>query len=603
VPAESILAPAPPGTQADRRPAALLRSPLFLALVVTLANAVKPVVIDDTAYLTYARHIASHPFDPYGFSIYWYTVPEPAFEVLAPPVVPYWLALGVALFGEHVALLKLWLFPLVWVFAWAVRELLRRFARGTESRLLPLLVLSPAILPTVNLMLDVPALGLGLAAIVVFARASEPGPGFRPQASRQMDRGSWRLAVAAGLLAALAMQTKYTALLVPPAIVWYGVTHRKLRLALVAAVVSVSTFATWEGTLAAKYGRSHFLFHAADQKPAARDGESAVAAYLRTKGALGPPLAAHLGCLGVGAGLVAAAALGVARRWLAVAAVAWTAGFALIVFLPHRMTVFVPAEPGRTADVTATTGFWQAFGVLVLAALAGCAVLLVFRIGKGLRVRADAGTAFLVGWVLLELAGYFALTPFPAARRVVGLVVLGGLLAGRALARVERIRPERRLPGWVVGFAVATGFAVAALDTLDALPEMWCAERAAAVAADHREGATVWYAGHWGFQFYCERAGMKPAVPGESVLQPGDLLVLPVYPDEYRFYRPHIGSRTIRPPAWAAEPVAEVVWDDAISGQTIPNFHGGSDPIVGRDHPRLRVVVYRVRATWRCGVE
>ena len=28
--------------------------------------------------------------------------------------------------------------------------------------------------------------------------------------------------------------------------------------------------------------------------------------------------------------------------------------------------------------------------------------------------------------------------------------------------------------------------------------------------------------------------------------------------------------------------------------RTIPNFYGGVEPVVGRDHPRLRVVVYRV---------
>ncbi len=38
---------------------------------------------------------------------------------------------------------------------------------------LPLIVLSPAVLPMVNLMLDVPAAALGLAALAVFARAAE----------------------------------------------------------------------------------------------------------------------------------------------------------------------------------------------------------------------------------------------------------------------------------------------------------------------------------------------------------------------------------------------------------------------------------------------
>src|SRR5688572_28305331 len=135
----------------------LLRSPLALAVLVTVANAAKPVTVDDTAYLLFARHIASNPTDPYGFSIFWRSYPEPAMAILCPPVVPYWLASGLRLFGESPVLLKLWLFPFVYALAWALRALLARFARGCEDFALPLLLLSPAVLPAVNLMLDIPA--------------------------------------------------------------------------------------------------------------------------------------------------------------------------------------------------------------------------------------------------------------------------------------------------------------------------------------------------------------------------------------------------------------------------------------------------------------
>src|SRR4051794_34991776 len=104
----------------------LLSSPLALAAVVTLANAAKPVTVDDTAYLAFARHIASNPSDPYGFTAFWYARPGPAMTVLAPTVVPYWLAAGWNLVGDSPALLKLWLFPFVYLLAWALRALLVR---------------------------------------------------------------------------------------------------------------------------------------------------------------------------------------------------------------------------------------------------------------------------------------------------------------------------------------------------------------------------------------------------------------------------------------------------------------------------------------------
>jgi len=554
---------------AGRSSEIFLWSPWFLALIVTLVNVAKPVLVDDTAYVAYARHIAKSPFDPYGFEMFWWTVPDSAMTVLVPPVVPYWLAVNIALFGEYPWLLKLWKFPFLWVFAWAVRDLLRRFARGTESRMLPLIVLSPALLPTVNLMLDVPAISLGLASMAVFVRAT--------------DSRSWRLTIAAGLLAALAMQTKYTALLIPPAILWYGLTHRRIGLAVVAVGIGVATFAGWELLLVAKYGESHFLYHASVQRPLPEPGESALAVLLREKGQLVPPLLGHLGCLGIGVTVVAGSILGVPRRVLAALGAVWVAGFVLIVFSARQFP---------------EAAFWQSFGSLFLLALAVAAIVLVRRTEKGLRICWNADSVFLVGWVLIEVAGYFALTPFGAARRVIALTVIGGLLVARVTSRVERRRPDRRLPGWVVGFGIAAGFAVAALDTLDAFPEKVCAERAAEFVAQRPASSTVWSVGHWGFQFYGERAGMKLLVPGGSVLMPGDYLVLPIYPNEEDFFRPHAGSVSIRPPTEAVEPIGEVVWDDAIAGQTVPNFYGGVNPIVRRDHPRLRVVVYRMKREW-----
>jgi hypothetical protein len=149
-----------------------------------------------------------------------------------------------------------------------------------------------------------------------------------------------------------------------------------------------------------------------------------------------------------------------------------------------------------------------------------------------------------------------------------------------------------------VPFGVAVGCAVAALDTFDAFPEKVIAERAAAVVAGRDAQARVWYSGRWGFQFYCERAGMRPVVAGRTELMPGDYLVLPVFPDSRGFYRPESIHSIRADPGDAAERVAELVWDDPLSAQTVPNFYGGINPVVGRDHPRLRVVVYRMTRPW-----
>ncbi len=207
-------------------------------------------------------------------------------------------------------------------------------------------------------------------------------------------------------------------------------------------------------------------------------------------------------------------------------------------------------------------------------------------------MRWSADSWFVVGWVLLELAGYFAMTPFPAARRVVGVSLALGVLSARVVSRTRRTgRPAR----WAVPFGIGVGVLAAALDGYDALPEKVLAGRAAAAVP---AGARAWYVGHWGFQFYCERAGMTPAVVGQAELAAGDYLVLPLYPDPHGFYRPYPGSYLVEPPDEAVELVAEFVWNDRLAAQTVPNFYGGIEPVVGRDHPRLRVAVYRLTRAW-----
>jgi len=59
----------------------------------TLTNAAKPVVVDDTAYLFFARQIATHPTDP-TVRVVWYMKPDPAMTYWPRRCCRYWLAAG-----------------------------------------------------------------------------------------------------------------------------------------------------------------------------------------------------------------------------------------------------------------------------------------------------------------------------------------------------------------------------------------------------------------------------------------------------------------------------------------------------------------------------
>src|SRR5438874_1299385 len=157
---------APPGSdslsEVPERLAGMPRSQtlwlLALAILFTLLNAFRPLHMDDTAYYSYAAQIADHPLDPYGFEVFWKERPQPAHEVLAPPLLPYYWAAAIRLFGDRPFLWKLWLLPFALLLLLALHQLFQRFAQGFEGPLVWLTVLSPAILPSFNLMLDVPSL-------------------------------------------------------------------------------------------------------------------------------------------------------------------------------------------------------------------------------------------------------------------------------------------------------------------------------------------------------------------------------------------------------------------------------------------------------------
>ena len=523
----------------------------FLAAVLTLLNAIKPAVVDDTAYLFFARHLAQHPGDPYGWLLFWNAVPQPAIEILMPPVLPYWLAVGMAVFGEHLFLLKLWLFPFSWLLCRATAWLVARFAPGQTVTGSIVIVLSPALLVLFNFMLDVPALALGTASVAALIWGCD-------------HRRLWPVA-GAGVLAGFAMQTKYSMLILPLVLMWYALLHRRWLEAFLAVAVAGVVFWGWEWWLVQKYGQSHFLFHVGGSS-----GESGrLADAIDTRVSLVQPLLGQFGGLMVGVSLWVAA--GRRFKLAVVTAIVCASSLAPILFLPH----------GQWPSAAFT---FQLFGLIILVNYSGAIRGLCRNVGF-------RDSVFLVGWVLLELVGTLGLSPFPAARRMLGVCFAMSLLGARAVSI------NGRSPHIAATVSVLFALGFFAVDCWDAQPEKVLAERAAEVARPE-PGGTVWFSGHWGFQYYCDRAGMKPVLPGQSTLMPGDWLVYPEVPDDGGFYRPWHGGADFNIDAQCVESVMKFTWDDALRAQTIPNLYGGGVPIYNRDHPRLVLAVYRIVGRW-----
>jgi hypothetical protein len=478
------------------------------AVALTVLNAWKPVVIDDTAYVSVANQIARFPSDPYGFEMLWRDFPEPANHVLAPPVLPYWLALTRALLGDHLVLWKLGLLPFALALTFAVNRLSTRLVPGGESFVLFVIVMLPGVLSGFNMMTDVPALALSLLSLSIALEAIE---------GRDL-----RAALAAGLVAGFALQTRYTSVAPLAVAALYGLFHRQPRLVVCMLVPAGLVALGWEGFVLLRYGESHLSFAltaptTADERPL-------------------PVTALGLLCLIGGTspviGMLCLAGLR-ARMSLII-------GVGLLVLSGVVAIALLPAPPSSAAYLS---GGSLAIGPEILpTGLNGLFVIgsLAALVWKGLRSSGWKSRSaeersldlLLITWVLVELAMVWVIAPFRflAARRVLGLIVATVFLAARASASPKLDSTLRTRRNAVACLAAIFGLLFYVSDISDAIARRDAVATSAAKLADlgaRPNTETIWFVGHWAFQFYADQRGFRPVIPAKSQLAVGDWLLIP----------------------------------------------------------------------------
>jgi hypothetical protein len=241
------------------------------------------------------------------------------------------------------------------------------------------------------------------------------------------------------------------------------------------------------------------------------------------------------------------------------------------------------------------------FSLAGAAVVAGVAWRLLAEDGKRPRARARRRrhTLFLLAWLALEVVGYLLLTPFPAVRRVLGVAVVLTLLVGSLAARTCRSAERRRTLQALGAGGIALGLAFFGLDWRGACAQRQAAEEAAGWVRDHG-GGTAWYVGHWGFQFYAERAGLHPVVtayqrpentgliripfPPPSLLRKGHRLVVPDPLNQQGLYLDQT-KLTLE---------GRLTVEASLPLRTVPCFYGGRTPLEHHEGARLEVRIYRV---------
>lgn len=564
--------------------------PVLLGSLVALIHVAKPAVVDDQAYLMFAEHIQHHPLDPYGFEHFWYKQPEPAMNVLAPPVMIYWLALGKSLVGESLFALKLFLAPFPILLAFGVRSLLRWVAPRSGSVWLPVLMLGPGILPFLNMMLDIPALALALSALAVFTLVIRPS-------------GSWQAVLGAGFLLGLALQTKYSVIGFLPILLWMGWTTGRFKAGLLSVAISVMIFASWEVFLDTQHGESHFLHHLQSDLDGPEEARAEIVdqdPVSKIKLAIARKFANFVSTvsnLGLTAGWLAVTGLlcfAQGRRFIRPLIITQFLVFIYLLVAPASWVCILAQEPGPDRLTLNKVYFYLSGFAAVGSALCLAAHLVRSARRETTRPEASQLAWFLIGACLLEFLATLALTPFPAARRTIGISCFLCLLFARYWELNLHDAAIIRTRVWFSSLAIGIGLTVNAVDIWDAHAEKVVPAQAVTLARQQGLTGTGWYVGHWGYQHYCDRLGLKPLAPG-SVVLPGDWIVYPEHPDAAGFYRPELWKLDID---WQSENVTRVgwvEWRDGLSGQTIPHLYGGRIPVVTRKHPRLRVGIYQVQ--------
>jgi hypothetical protein len=534
---------------------------LGLALLLPLLNGWKPLQGDEDAYYTFAAHIAAQPTDPYGFR---FPGDVPANHLLAPPVVLYWWALAIRVVGMQPVLWKLWLIPFSLLLVFSLHALFRRCCRGLEMPLVWFTALSPTLLPNFTLMLDVPALALSLAAVSLFLRA--------------VERGSVSLALVAGLLTGVAMETKYTAFVTPVVLLLAGLLFRRSRLAVLAAGLAVALFVGWEVLTAVRYGESHFLHSLHGQSRS-----------LTRPLHLLLPLLTMLGGVAPMVGLLGLAGLGQSWRVVLAGIGVVVCAYLLLVLLRNPEAAgSAGAESHRLPIPLVNIGFGVlGITICVVTVLSACQLLFGACPPKPVDGSGRLDW-FIVLWLALELASYFALTPLPGVRRLLGTVVVATLLAGRPVARPGCVRRRRSLVYGIALANVVLALGLLAVEVRDARAESLAVRRTVRLMRQRPVGAAAWFTvDYWsGFDVYARWAGLRRlGGVDESGPHAGDWLAV--------MYRPLYHPQPSPAPA-RAEHLARVEVRDSLPLRTIPCYWCGRAALEHHAGPRALVDIYRL---------
>jgi 4-amino-4-deoxy-L-arabinose transferase-like glycosyltransferase len=526
---------------------------LTIVTVITLAPFLaKPFNMDDPLFIWAAHQIQAHPENPYDFNVNWYGMMQPMWTVTEnPPLMCYYLALAAGIFGwSEFGLHFACLLPAVAVVLGTYR-LAKNFCRWPQFAALVTLFAPGFLVSATTVMCDVFMLAFWIWAVVFWTEGVK-------------QNNCWKLSTA-GTLMALALLTKYYGVCLIPLLAVYGWLESR-------AVVRWAVFLLIP--LAALYAYECLTFHLYGQmlfSAAVHYAKSAQTMYEISR------FAAAFNSLTFTGGCFAAALFCALFFYPKKTLLIFTVGSALLAMLALGGGMMAKNYSWLAGNIRISTEiqmfFWSMGGVCVLA----------LALAEGWQ-KPDPSSWLLAFWVL----GTFIFTGFVNwtvnARSLLPMAPVVAILIVR---RLEQNRTK--LPG---GIKISLA-ASALLSLLAAQSDFQLANaiRQNANQACTKYAAipgTLWFQGHWGFQYYMQTFGAL-MLDDKHILRSGDVLIIPsentnlLPPDPQATEEIDSFSASISP--WIA------IWSPAVGAGFYASI-GGPLPFAFGGGPPDRLFVY-----------
>jgi len=484
--------------------------------------ATKAFHIDDTLFLWTAKHIYTNPLDFYGSTANWYGGEMPISSINKnPPLVAYYIALVALFFGwNEVAIHLAFLIPALCLSLgtyYLARQLCSRpYLAALIALLTPVFLVS-----STNIMSDTMMLAFYVWALALWVRGLEKD-----------NRTDLFLSA---IFVAFSALTKYFGMtLVPLLLIYSLVVKRGVGRWLFFLSIPVLILIGYQWLTYTLYGRGLLL-------------DAASYAIIRRPESGFQFLTKFLTGLSFTGGCLAAVAFYFPFLW---SRRYWFAGGLLLALLIAMLISM--GEVGKLCLRNADGIRWGL--VIQLALFVGAGINVLALAASDLGKQRDASSLLLFLWIF----GTFLFASFinwtVNARTIFPMAPAIGIIVMRRLD--QNVGPGQ-------SFSIRNGVWPLIPAALIALSVTWAdaslanCQRSAArmIHAEFNDyPRTLWFQGHWGFQYYMESLGGKALDFNNSLLQKGDIIVVPVNNTNIRPLRREIcvfaGKRQLMPCRW-----------------------------------------------------